>query len=90
VFDLATFGLVMRAALYGSYSLLTGNVPNVNPGMIGMVAGFVGTIIGYVGANAQQVVGFFFGSSKGSEQKTEAMATAFTTAFGPGGSAGGK
>jgi hypothetical protein len=84
---LMTFAVVMGAALYGSYALLIGKLPVENAAVVGMVAGFVGTIIGYVGANAQQVVGFFFGSSKGSEQKTEAMASAFTTAFGPGGSA---
>jgi hypothetical protein len=79
---LLTFAVVMGAALYGSYSLLIGTIPVENAAVVGMVAGFVGTIIGYVGANAQQVVGFFFGSSKGSEQKTDAMATAFTSAFG--------
>ncbi|TCG03738.1 hypothetical protein BZM27_46190 [Paraburkholderia steynii] len=47
-----------------------------------MVAGFVGTVIGYVSANAQQVVGFLYGSIKGSEQKTDAMAAAFTQTFG--------
>ncbi|KAJ3472618.1 hypothetical protein NLI96_g13304 [Meripilus lineatus] len=47
-----------------------------------MVSGFIGTIIGYVASNATQVVSFYFGSSKGSEQKSEAMATAFTQAFG--------
>ena len=41
-----------------------------------------GTVIGYVSANAQQVVGFFYGSSKVSETKTDAMAAAFTQTFG--------
>lgn len=39
-------------------------------------------VIGYVASNATQVVSFYFGSSKGSEQKSEAMATALTQAFG--------
>lgn len=85
---LGTFGGIMFASLWGAYALLTGQLPVKDVAMVGMVSGFVGTIIGYVSANAQQVVSFFFGSSKGSEQKTDAMATAFKTAFGPGGSAG--
>lgn len=78
---LATFALVMGASLYGAYALLTGRVIVENAALVGMVAGFVGTIIGYVSANAQQVVGFFYGSSKGSEQKSDAMAAAFTQTF---------
>lgn len=39
-------------------------------------------VIGYVASNATQVVSFYFGSSKGSEQKSEAMATALTQSFG--------
>lgn len=78
---LATFAAVMGTSLYGAYALLTGKLPVSNAAIVGMVAGFVGTIIGYVSANAQQVVGFFFGSSKGSEQKSEAMSSAFTQVF---------
>ena len=79
---LSTFAAIMGASLYGAYALLTGKLPVTNAAVVGMVAGFVGTIIGYASANAQQVVGFFFGSSKGSEQKSEAMSAAFTQAFG--------
>lgn len=39
-------------------------------------------VIGYVASNATQVVSFYFGSSRGSEQKSEAMATALTQSFG--------
>ncbi|MEM5341598.1 hypothetical protein [Paraburkholderia azotifigens] len=48
------------------------------------------TVIGSVSANAQQVVGFFYGSSKGSEQKTNAMAIAFTQTFGAAVTSGDK
>ena len=34
-----------------------------------------GTLVGYLSAKAEQVVMFFFGSSSGSERKTELMAT---------------
>lgn len=78
---LSTFAAIMFASLWGAYALLTGQMPVENAAVVGMVAGFVGTIIGYSAANAQQVVGFFYGSSKGSEQKSEAMAAAFTQTF---------
>ena len=67
----------MCAALFGSYALLTGNLSIKDASVVGMVSGFVGTIIGYAAANAQQVVGFFFGSSAGSSKKTDALSDAF-------------
>ncbi|MHB9836858.1 hypothetical protein Q8F57_018655 [Paraburkholderia terrae] len=79
---LSTFATMSVGSLYGAYALLTGAMPLKDAALVGMVAGFVGTIIGYVAANATQVISFYFGSSKGSEQKSEAMATAFTQAFG--------
>lgn len=87
---LMTFAALMGASLYGAYALLTGAMPIKDVSVVGMAATFIGTVIGYVSGNAQQVVGFFFGSSKGSEAKTDAMATAFKSAFGPGGSQGGQ
>lgn len=79
---LATFAGVCFGALWGAYALLTGKIPLTDAAIVGMVSGFIGTIIGYVAANATQVVSFYFGSSKGSETKSEAMATAFTQVFG--------
>lgn len=79
---LATFAGVCFGALWGAYALLTGKIPVTDAAIVGMVSGFIGTIIGYVAANATQVVSFYFGSSKGSETKSEAMATAFTQVFG--------
>ena len=76
---LCTFAGVMYAALFGSYALLTGNLPIKDASVVGMVSGFVGTIIGYAAANAQQVVGFFFGSSAGSSKKTDAISDAFVS-----------
>lgn len=78
---LLIFAVIMFAALWGSYALLIGDITVKDAAIAGMVSGFVGTIIGYVAANAQQVVSFFFGSSRGSDHKTDAMATAFSAAF---------
>lgn len=78
---LGTFGAVCFGSLWGAYALLTGKLPVENAAVVGMVSGFVGTVLGYCSANATQVVSFYFGSSKGSEQKSEAMSAAFTQVF---------
>lgn len=73
---LATFAVVMVAVMWGSYELLVGGLQVKDMGVVAVVFGFLGTVVGYVAANAQQVVAYFFGSSAGSKQKTEAMAQA--------------
>lgn len=78
---LGTFGAVCFGSLWGAYALLTGKLPVENAAVVGMVSGFVGTVLGYCSANATQVVSFYFGSSKGSEQKSDAMSAAFTQVF---------
>lgn len=79
---LSTFAVVSFGALAGAYAVLTGHLPIDNAAVVGLVSGFIGTVIGYVASNATQVVSFYFGSSKGSETKSDAMATAFTQVFG--------
>jgi len=37
------------------------------------IFGLLGSVLGYAAANAQQVVGFYFGSSSGSDKKTEML-----------------
>lgn len=74
---LITFAVTMGAALYGSYRILTGGITIKDVATVAAVSGFVGSIVGYVAANAQQVIGYFFGSSKGSNDKGNAMADAF-------------
>ena len=44
--------------------------------VVAAIAGMVGSVVGYIAANAQQVVGYFFGSSAGSSSKTDAMGDA--------------
>jgi len=74
---LLTFTFASAAALYGCYMLLTGGITAVDVGVVAAVANFIGLLFGYIAANAQQVISFFYGSSKGSKQKTDAMSTAF-------------
>ena len=73
---LLSFAGAMGAALYGSYGLLTGGIVVKDVGMVAAVFGFLGTIVGALAGNAQQVIGFFFGSSKGSGDKNDALAAA--------------
>lgn len=73
---LATFALVMAAAMWGSYLILSGGITIKDIGIVAAVFSFLGTIVGYVAANAQQVISYFFGSSRGSKEKTDAMSNA--------------
>lgn len=73
---LLTFAGVMVAVLWGGYALLVSPDPIKDESMKAIVSALIGTVVGYVAANAQQVVGYFFGSSKGSADKTDALAAA--------------
>jgi hypothetical protein len=84
---LLTFACAIAAVLVGSFEMLTGGITIKDVGTVATVSGLVGTVIGYVAANAQQVVGYFFGSSKGSADKTTALSNAVRDAMvtNPGG-----
>lgn len=73
---LSTFALIVCVALYGSFELMTGGIQAKDAGVVATVSGLIGSVIGYVAANAQQVVGFYFGSSSGSDKKTDALSDA--------------
>lgn len=71
---LLTFAGIMGAVLWGSFAIMTGGITINDVAIVATVAGMIGTVVGYVAANAQQVVSYFFGSSRGSAEKTTAMA----------------
>lgn len=75
---LLTFAGVVGMALYGSYKMLEGGITIKDAGIVAAIFGFLGTLVGYVAANAQQVIGYFFGSSKGSADNRKALADAVT------------
>ncbi len=77
---LAIFALTMAAVLGGIFHMLGGGMKLADAGIIAAVFGLLGSVVGYVAANAQQVVAYFFGSSKGSKDKTDALAAAITQA----------
>jgi len=79
--DLLTLGVIILvvwavltgATLYGLFALLTGEVKIVDVGVVATIFTVLGSTIGYVSGIAQQVVSFFFGSSRGSLAKTNVM-----------------
>ena len=75
---LLTFFVVMVAVLYAAFLLLQGGITIKDVSVVAAIAGMVGSVVGYVAANAQQVIGYFFGSSAGSASKTDAMGAAVT------------
>ena len=74
---LSAFAVLMGLVLTGCFYLMTG-VYKVDPSTVAVCAGLIGTVVGYVAANAQQVVSFFYGSSKGSKDSGAAMGAALT------------
>ncbi|MBT2322511.1 hypothetical protein J7E62_09155 [Variovorax paradoxus] len=74
---LSAFALLMGLVLTGCFFLMTGRM-TVDPGTLAVCAGLIGTVVGYVAANAQQVVSFFYGSSKGSKDNGDRIGAALT------------
>lgn len=77
---LVTFATLMSVVIYGAFQLLVGGIVLKDVAVASVVSGVIGTVIGYVAGNAQQVVGYYFGSSRGSADKTTAMADAMSKA----------
>lgn len=69
---LLAFAVSVALVMYGGYNILRGGV-EVEAGMFAAISGFIGTLIGYVAANAQSVVSYYYGSSQGSMQKSDAI-----------------
>ncbi|MBT2326143.1 hypothetical protein J7E62_27825 [Variovorax paradoxus] len=82
---LGAFGVLMGLVLTGLFYLMTGKVV-VDPGVMTACGTLIGTIVGYVAANAQQVVSFFYGSSKGSKDNGDRIGAALTESIKQAGS----
>jgi hypothetical protein len=78
---LTAFAAVAVTLVIGCFVLLSGGKVNADPGTVGIVAGMIGSLVGYLAANAQQVVSYFFGSSKGSKENGEAVRASLTDAL---------
>jgi hypothetical protein len=66
-------GVIVGGFLYTVYLVLSGTVSGLKDPT---VAGIIGTLIGYVSAKADQVVGYYFGSSSSSRSKDDTIAAA--------------
>lgn len=77
---LITFATLMGAVLTGCFLMMTGYF-SVDPNIAAICSGMIGTVIGYVAANAQQVVSYFYGSSKGSKDNGERIGAALTASI---------
>lgn len=76
VLIIVVFMCIMGGTLWIAYQVLVAGEIEIDPGTAAAVFGLIGAIVGYVAAQAQQTTGYFFGSSSGSSQKTDAMADA--------------
>jgi hypothetical protein len=74
---LATFAVLMFGVMAGCFALMTGYF-RVDPNVAAICSGLIGTVVGYVAANAQQVISYFFGSSKGSKDSGDRIGAALS------------
>jgi len=59
--------------LWGLFELASGGMQIQDASMAATIFMLLGTLVGATGTAAQQVIGYWFGSSKGSADKTAAM-----------------
>ena len=76
---LATYSVVLGGALYGAYWLLVaGGMAALDAGSVAAVFGLIGAIVGYIASDAKMVISYYFGSSRGSSDKSDTLAKAFS------------
>lgn len=73
---LIVFLLDVLGTIWLAYQILSDGIKINDVGVVAAVFGLLGTLNGYVAAQAQQVSGFFFGSSKSSADKNTALSSA--------------
>lgn len=77
---LLTYAVVLGGALYGAYWLLVkGGIAALDAGSVAAVFGLIGAIVGYIASDAKMVISYYFGSSRGSSDKSDTLAKAFTS-----------
>lgn len=62
--------LIVSGFLAAVWAVISGHAAGLNDSAI---VGILGTVIGYLSAKADQVTGYYYGSSAGSKAKTDAM-----------------
>lgn len=66
VWILCVFAFLMFVVLLGCFLLISGAV-HAEATTLAVAAGIIGSVVGYAASNAQQVISFYYGSSKGSK-----------------------
>jgi hypothetical protein len=70
------FFIINGAMLWGYYALLTQGVQIKNPELVIAIANAVGLLAGFINSKAEQVYGFFFGSSVSARSNAQAAGAA--------------
>uniref|UniRef100_UPI0022EAF980 hypothetical protein n=1 Tax=Falsiroseomonas oryzae TaxID=2766473 RepID=UPI0022EAF980 len=68
---LVSLGLVILGAF--ALVVFANRIPAANQGLLTAVFGLVGTAVGFINGVASQVVSYYYGSSQGSKEKTDAL-----------------
>jgi hypothetical protein len=76
---LIAWAVLTAGTLAGLYSLLHGGIEIKDVGVVATVFTVLGSVVGYVSNAAQQVLSYFYGSSRGSDRKTMAMSEAISS-----------
>lgn len=72
--------LLTLGTLGGLFAVLMGGIRLGDVGIVATVFTVIGSTLGYVSNSAQQVLSYYFGSSRGSAQKTSALTTSVISA----------
>ncbi len=70
---LIAWALLMGMTLGGLYYILIGGAKITDVGMVATVFTVMGSVVGYVSNAGQQVLSYFFGSSRGFDRNTTAL-----------------
>jgi len=76
---LATYAVCVSGVLGGVFYLLMHPAVEFNAGMVAVVFSLIGTVVGNLQVNAQQVISWCFGTTIGSDKKTNAVTQALQT-----------
>ncbi|HEX3574137.1 MAG TPA: transglycosylase SLT domain-containing protein [Rhodopila sp.] len=69
--------VAMLGIVVGSIMLISGNIaiPQEKAQLAVGVFGLIGAVVGYISGYASQIIGFYYGSSQSSKDKTDALAS---------------
>lgn len=76
---LGAWVVLTGVTLYGLISILTGGIKIEDVGIVATVFTVMGSTVGYVSNSAQQVLSYYFGSSRGSATKTDILAASVSS-----------